>query len=365
MIKIPRIPESVVLRHGGKAWPLGLTGAGLLIIGSLLSWSFDPQVLGNLSISLNPGGLQILAIAQALLAVVLLLAHKGPLSSLGQWADTALGLRALATWALIYMAMVIAAIGAESGGLVNVEPGGWISLLGAAVLFAASRLILPRRTRDLGEARLPGWAEILVIVVLMAVILFGSAYALALGDAWSFVLFLVFVTGVVTAGTRAGLLTWLGHVTTRHKHVLTLAAFAVAFFFPFTQNGSDANMSIASQVLIFAGTALGLNIVVGLVGLLDLGYIAFLGAGAFTAAILSGSAFSTVDWTPPFWLTVLIAGTVTNICCESSARDASDPGAAAPPLRSSARNGAPPPPARRRRPWRSRRRRRSAKRGTD
>src|SRR6185436_5272696 len=152
MIKIPRIPESVVLRHGGKAWPLGLTGAGLLIIGSLLSWSFDPQVLGNLSISLNPGGLQILAIVLAVLAVVLLLAHKGPLGFLGQWADTALGLRALATWALVYMAMVIAAIAAESGGLVNVEPGGWISFLGAALLFAASRLILPRRTRDLGEA---------------------------------------------------------------------------------------------------------------------------------------------------------------------------------------------------------------------
>jgi len=311
MIKILRIPESVVLRHGGKAWPLGLTGAGLLIIGSLLSWSFDPQVLGNLSISLNPGGLQILAIAQALLAVVLLLAHKGPLSPLGQWADTALGLRALATWALIYMAMVIAAIGAESGGLVNVEPGGWISLLGAAVLFAASRLILPRRTRDLGEARLPGWAEILVIVVLMAVILFGSAYALALGDAWSFVLFLVFVTGVVTAGTRAGLLTWLGHVTTRHKHVLTLAAFAVAFFFPFTQNGSDANMSIATQVLIFAAAAMGLNIVVGLAGLLDLGYIAFLGAGAYIGAMFSTSAFATIGWKPPFIVVMLLGACVS------------------------------------------------------
>ena len=40
-------------------------------------------------------------------------------------------------------------------------------------------------------------------------------------------------------------------------------------------------MSIATQILIFAATALGLNIVVGLAGLLDLGYIAFLGAGAY------------------------------------------------------------------------------------
>ena len=112
---------------------------------------------------------------------------------------------------------------------------------------------------------------------------------------------------------RFGVFAWVGIAAANNNRVLVLSAFAVAFFFPFTQDGSDANMSIASQVLIFAGTALGLNIVVGLVGLLDLGYIAFLGAGAFTAAILSGSAFSTVDWTPPFWLTVLIAGTVASV----------------------------------------------------
>ena len=61
------------------------------------------------------------------------------------------------------------------------------------------------------------------------------------------------------------------------RKVLTLSAFVVAFLFPFTQGGSDANMSIATQVLVFAATAMGLNIVVGLAGLLDLGYIAFLG----------------------------------------------------------------------------------------
>ena len=69
-------------------------------------------------------------------------------------------------------------------------------------------------------------------------------------------------------------------------------------------------MSIATQVIIFAATAMGLNIVVGLAGLLDLGYIAFLGAGAFTAAILSNSAFSTIGWHPPFIVVVAISGLV-------------------------------------------------------
>ena len=53
-------------------------------------------------------------------------------------------------------------------------------------------------------------------------------------------------------------------------------------------------MSIATHILIFAAVAMGLNIVVGLAGLLDLGYVAFLGAGAYTAALVCGSAFSTV-----------------------------------------------------------------------
>ena len=85
----------------------------------------------------------------------------------------------------------------------------------------------------------------------------------------------------------------------------------MAFLFPFTQGGSDANMSIATQVIIFAVTAMGLNIVVGLAGLLDLGYIAFLGAGAYTAAVLSDSAFATVGWKPPFLLVVLIGACVS------------------------------------------------------
>ena len=111
--------------------------------------------------------------------------------------------------------------------------------------------------------------------------------------------------------TRAGFFTWVGIIAQTHRRVLMLGAVAVAFLFPFTQDGSVANMSIATQVLIFASTALGLNIVVGLAGLLDLGYIAFLGAGAYVQAIFSHSAFSTVGWKPPF-VVVIIMGTLVS-----------------------------------------------------
>ena len=49
-----------------------------------------------------------------------------------------------------------------------------------------------------------------------------------------------------------------------------LSAFVAAMAFPLTQQGSDANMAIATNVLIFSATAMGLNIVVGLAGLPDL-----------------------------------------------------------------------------------------------
>ncbi len=304
-------PEEVVQSPMNPiAWPLGIAGVVLVIVGSFLSWSYDGSILNDLSINFYPGGLQILAIIGALLALVLLLAEQGPLTTLGTWLDATLGLRALGLGLTAYMVGIIVAISAESDGLINVNPGAYVALVGAGLILASSRMLPLRQLRDLSQARLPAWSEILAIAVMMAAILFGAAYALGLTDAASFLLCLLFIATVILALFRTGAVSWIGHVAQRHKKVLTLAAFVVAFFFPFTQRGSDANMSIACQVLIFAATAMGLNIVVGLAGLLDLGYIAFLGSGAYVAAMLSESAFATIDWHPPFVLVMLIGAGV-------------------------------------------------------
>ncbi|WP_427894207.1 branched-chain amino acid ABC transporter permease [Kribbella sp. GL6] len=315
-VKTPEDKEiGAAVSKPGKpiAWPLGIAGVALLVVGSFLSWSYDSQILNDLSLNFNPGGLQILAILGAVLSLVLLLAEKGPLTKLGTWLDATLGLRMLGTGLALYMVLIVIAIGTESAGFINVNPGGYVSLLGALLLAAAAWMLPLRQLRDMSEARLPGWFEILAIAVLMGSILYAAAYALGLQDAWSFILCLVFIAVVATALFRSGALSWIGHVAQRRKRVLTLAAFVVAFLFPFTQNGSDANMSIANQVLIFSATAMGLNIVVGLAGLLDLGYIAFLGAGSYTAAVLSQSAFATVHWKPPFLVVVLLGACVSMI----------------------------------------------------
>jgi len=91
------------------------------------------------------------------------------------------------------------------------------------------------------------------------------------------------------------------------------AALAVAAVLPLFMNTGDLNR-YGLNTAIFALLALGLNVVVGWAGLLDLGYVAFFGVGAYTYALLSSNhcftqTTCTVHW--PGWATVPIAIAVT------------------------------------------------------
>src|SRR5574341_1520362 len=65
---------------------------------------------------------------------------------------------------------------------------------------------------------------------------------------------------------------------------------------------SDYLIRIAGNVCLFATLALGLNVVVGFAGLLDLGFVAFYGLGAYAYALLSSDQFH-VHW--PTWASLL------------------------------------------------------------
>ena len=70
---------------------------------------------------------------------------------------------------------------------------------------------------------------------------------------------------------------------------------AVAALVPFIMratlgNQSEYWMNIATKIGIGALLALGLNVVVGFAGLLDLGYVAFFAVGAYSYALLTGAA---------------------------------------------------------------------------
>ncbi len=73
-------------------------------------------------------------------------------------------------------------------------------------------------------------------------------------------------------------------------------------------------LGIVITSLIFILLALGLNVVVGYAGLLDLGYAAFFAIGAYTAALLSsthlGGQFN-FDYRMSFWLVIWVAAAVT------------------------------------------------------
>ncbi|WPO98997.1 high-affinity branched-chain amino acid ABC transporter permease LivM [Pseudomonas sp. HR96] len=81
---------------------------------------------------------------------------------------------------------------------------------------------------------------------------------------------------------------------------LLLALIVAAFVWPFF--GSRGAVDIATLILIYVMLGLGLNIVVGLAGLLDLGYVGFYAVGAYTYALLSHY----YGWS--FWICLPLAG---------------------------------------------------------
>jgi branched-chain amino acid transport system permease protein len=66
---------------------------------------------------------------------------------------------------------------------------------------------------------------------------------------------------------------------------LALACLTLGVLMPILGTINGYYLEVATQVGIFVALALGLNIVVGLAGLLDLGYVAFYAVGAYTWAI--------------------------------------------------------------------------------
>jgi branched-chain amino acid transport system permease protein len=312
MITISRVitPERQQRSDPTGRW-IGIAGGVVLAVSAFLPWAYSFAALDGMTLVGYPSPLQIFGLVLGVLVAGLIICSRliKPRGKIRVgWVR---GAKAAATGALVYIAIILLSIAVELGGLINIVYGGWIALLGAALAFVGTRLMIVDQPPTLAHARTKPALEILLIAVMMGAALFATAFALNIEDGGTFVSFIAFLGALVAVLFRVGVMGFISGVSQRHRKVLILAAFVVAFLFPFTQGGSDANMSIATQVIIFAATAMGLNIVVGLAGLLDLGYIAFLGAGAFTAAVLSRSAFATADIHPPFIVVVLIAGCVS------------------------------------------------------
>jgi branched-chain amino acid transport system permease protein len=143
------------------------------------------------------------------------------------------------------------------------------------------------------------------------------------------------MSGVMTALRRP-----FAHIPPARLRAAGTSAVALgAMLFPII-SGDDANIDSAANAMSYAALALGLNIVVGMAGLLDLGYAAFFAIGAYFYGILSSfqlqpewSSFwepfsylglvarmpgpGTVDvvhTTLSFWLAIPLAGAFAALC---------------------------------------------------
>ncbi|WP_221356590.1 branched-chain amino acid ABC transporter permease [Streptomyces beigongshangae] len=331
--------------HIGRALATG--GGVLTIVSAFLAWTWTDAFPGDLTVYGYPGGLQVLVLIGGALTALFGLASYG-IKGL-RWlapagADSAIKFAALAAFATAWYTVI--AIAVDLGGLANLEPGGWVAalatlvaLLGALALpyerpapdpidpddtgweqfrhkvrhtgtvvkaaFASGTTKAPART-------LPAYAEILVIVAALALGLTVFTYGIGTEYDELFIGFLITAGFGFAATAKAGLVDRVATLTGKHRNVTMIGAFAAAAAFPFTQS-DDQYATIGVYILIFATVALGLNIVVGLAGLLDLGYVAFLGVGAYTAAMVSGSPSSPFDIHLPFWAAALLGAAVAMV----------------------------------------------------
>ena len=106
----------------------------------------------------------------------------------------------------------------------------------------------------------------------------------------------------------------------RRDLVVFAAILAFLIVFPFIDQALGLRlMGALLPIGIYALLAMGLNIVVGYAGLLDLGYAAFFAIGAYTVGFLTspGSVFVQNGWIPPFfqqfWPALVVAFIVAAI----------------------------------------------------
>ncbi|GAA0325950.1 branched-chain amino acid ABC transporter permease [Streptomyces turgidiscabies] len=325
---------------------LTLVGGIATAASAFLAWTWTSEFPGDLTISGYPGGLQWLTFTGGLLITLFALAGYGirglgwllPGGNNGPTVLTALGAFGT-TW------FTVIAITVNLDGLVNLEPGAYVAAV-ASLLAVIGAFALPSGAGETSNAktafdaglrkggiasrtriviatlkglaayigkpdRIPApqalspWVERAVITAVTAVGLGVFTYGIDTEYGELFIGYLILVVFTMWALHSAGLTDRFSRLVAHHRGFTLAMGFAAAIAFPFTQT-DDHYANIGVNILIFGTVALGLNIVVGLAGLLDLGYVAFLGVGAYTAALVSGSEFSKFSGVQfPFWAAAL------------------------------------------------------------
>lgn len=325
---VPVAPRRRLASLAPYATPLRVIGGVLAVVGSLLPWAtfvlndgpypekatleFFTAPFGVTGFRLH---LVLFGIAAVVLASVALPGRGRMIRGLG-W-----GVVAVSVTNGLYLV-------GEGGGFGAITAAEGAAAFGAVVgLLGGVLLVLGATAGGVEPAPAWGWrfnpwieralllATFALLLLLVSAVLTSGGQGTA-ANVYAGAVFLSFlgaVGGLLAALQASGVLSWIAEVSERHRVFSVLVLLAVALLLPLTQAGTEYWMTVAANIGVYAATAIGLNIVVGLAGLLDLGYVAFLGIGAFVAANLSGAAAARFDLELPFPLVMVISAVVAGM----------------------------------------------------
>jgi branched-chain amino acid transport system permease protein len=307
---------------------VGLAGVALVVVACFLPWATYSGFPGKMR-AVAPGGARLYVLLLALFGVLFLLSAPGRVRALRGASACALAIALLTALFISY------AGGGASGlgiGVILAVVGSLVYVVGSWSLPSDNRPAPLRSVPDrgwqvlvetllvIGAAGLALFVFVIGLGIPTATVASGEDHrllgAISLNDLTNesqFLSLLILLAGVTLAFSRLGLIASLGAITKKHAKVMVAASLMAAVVFPFTQSGNGYTLRIAASIGVFAAAAIGLNIVVGLAGLLDLGYIAFFGVGAYFAALVSGSINSVIHTHLPFALTIVLAALISGM----------------------------------------------------
>ncbi len=180
----------------------------------------------------------------------------------------------------------------------KVGPGPWVAIAGGAVTWLAARGLVgvaPTAARPAVWERRSFRSDLGVVVAVEVIAFVIFIYGVGVDDPGEFLGYFVGLVAVIMALGRLGVLKGLtGPFDRERRAALLVMAVLLVVFPPLQQalSGDTFWVRVAAQAGIFVVAALGLNIVVGSAGLLDLGYVAFFGIGAYMAALVGNAGLS-------------------------------------------------------------------------
>ncbi len=204
------------------------------------------------------------------------------------------------------------------GGFVVILFGGWSVMVVGVIMGVALGLTLGSHVERKAplQTALETWppAAIAAAVLVAMSLLQNYVLAFATGhySSETSVVILANIAGVLGLMLFAAFTTGLHALSSAQERLGKLGLLAVlVLIFPFVD--SFTGLRWGPQVifaLIFVILALGLNIVVGFAGLLDLGYAAFFAIGAYTSGILNSPAHNIFI---NFWIVIWIAAAMAGV----------------------------------------------------